>query len=93
MSDGLWLTSHCHILTCVISAWSKEKIASFGVRYQEAFQSTICYLALMTCINKQTNMGVLALLLAPQPFVMVLEMGDNNSVRTGNGKIFEVGKG
>lgn len=88
-----WLTSHRRILTCVISAWSSENITSLWLEVQKTFQCTICYLALMTCINKQTNKEMLALLLAPQPFAIVLVMGDNDSAPTGNAKIFKVGKG
>ena len=53
---------------------------------------TICYLALMASVNKQTNQKMLALLQASWPFVMVTGMGGNSSVTVKDGKIFKVPK-
>lgn len=46
-----WLTRHCCLLTCVISALPRE-ITSLWPEIQKDFQCTICYLAPMTCANK-----------------------------------------
>lgn len=88
-----WLTRYCCLLTCVISALPSKKITSLWLETQKAFQGTICYLALRTCINKQTNQGMLALPQAPWPCLMVMVMGDNSSGTTKDGKIFKAEKG
>lgn len=84
-----WLTSHCCLLTCVISALPGE-ITSLWPAIQKDFQRAVCCLAPMTCVNKQTNQEMLPLLLAPRPSLMVL--GDNGSTTTGDGRIFKVEK-
>lgn len=85
-----WRASHCCLSTCVISALPREEITRHWLELQKAFQCTICYLALMAGVNKQTNQEMLALLQASWPFVTVTGMGGNGSVTVKDGKIFKV---
>jgi hypothetical protein len=83
------LAGHCYLLACVISALPREKITSLWLEMQKAFQCTICSLALMACINKQTNQEMLVWFQAPRPIIM----GDNGSVTIKDGKILKVEEG
>lgn len=79
-----WLTSHCRLLTCVISVFPGE-ITSLWPEIRKDFQGTGCYLAPVTCVNKQTNQEMVPCLWAPQPFLLVLV--DNSSATVGTGRI------
>lgn len=87
-----WRASHCCLLTCVVSALPREKNTGLWLELQEAFQCTICYLALTAGVNKQTNQEMLALQQAPWPFIMVVGMGGYGSLSVEDGKIFPVQK-
>lgn len=85
-----WRGNHRCLLTCVVWALPRERNTRLWQELQKAFQGTICYLALMAGVNKQTNQEMLALLQAPWPFDTVTGLGGNGSVTVEGGIIFKV---